>query len=213
MRRDILATTSVLLALVCAASFDPSGAEARDRKDKKAKSDSTAVQSTPAKQDSAAAKSTPPGTMTITEAKQILGITVAPAKDQTPQQQEQDEIACLRWGADQAGVKPGNDKDPKAAGQEAAAQVDSATKGVAVKGAAKGAAVGAIVGSFSGNAGSGAAWGAGGGAIAGIRAKNKASAKAQSQAEQKTKAENEAKREAVKKNMTACLEEKGYTVK
>ena len=221
MRHDAFAPTALFLAFVCAATLVSSRVEAKPKKNSKAKSDSTAVQEdtkkdSKAESDSTAAKadkSTPPGKMTIAEAKEILGITVSPAKDQTPQQQEQDEIACLRGGADQAGVKPGKDKDPKAAGDEAAAKADSATSGAAVKGAAKGAAVGAIMGSFSGNAGSGAAWGAGGGAIAGVRGRNKASKQAKAQAEQKAKAENDARKEAVRKSMTSCLEEKGYTVK
>ena len=128
--------------------------------------------------------------------------------------QEADELACLQWGAEQAGVtKDTKPKDAKAAGDAAAAQVDSAAKGAAVKGAAKGAAVGAIFGSISGNAGAGAGYGAAGGAVAGMRAKKKAGKQAQAQAEQKVSAENQAKLDAVKKGMTACLESKGYTVK
>ena len=152
-------------------------------------------------------------TMTMKEAKQKLGITVFPAKEQTPQQQEADELSCLQWGADQAGVTHGSQKDPKAAGNAAAAKVDSAAAGAAVKGAAKGAAVGAIIGSISGNAGEGAAYGAAGGAVAGRRAKKQATAQAQAEAEKKAAAENKAKLDAVKKGMALCLESKGYTVK
>ena len=151
--------------------------------------------------------------MTMKEAKQKLGIIVYPAKGQTAQQQEIDEYDCLVWGADQAGVTGKSMKEPKAAGQAAAAHVDTAATGAAVKGAAKGAAVGAIFGSISGNAGSGAAYGAAGGALAGRAAKREAKANAAAQAEQKAAAENKAKIDAVKKGMSVCLESKGYTVK
>jgi len=151
--------------------------------------------------------------MTMKEAKQKLGIVVFPAKGQTAQQQEKEEYDCLMWGADQAGVTSTSMKDPKAAGQAAAAHVDSAAAGAAVKGAAKGAAVGAVFGSISGNSGTGAAYGAAGGALAGRAAKKDAKAQAAAQAEQKTAAENKAKLDAVKKGMTVCLESKGYTVK
>jgi hypothetical protein len=151
--------------------------------------------------------------MTMKEAKQKLGMVVFPAKGQTAQQQEKDEYDCLVWGADQAGITGSSMKDPKAAGQAAAAHVDTAATGAAVKGAAKGAAVGAIFGSISGNSGTGAAYGAAGGALAGRAAKKEAKANAAAQAEQKTAAENKANVDAVKKGMTVCLESKGYTVK
>jgi hypothetical protein len=176
-----------------------------------ASSDSTATKSAPAS--TPAAPAAPAPQMTMKQAKEKLGIVVFPAKGQTAETQEAEELACLQWGAEQAGVLPNNAKDPKAEGQAAAAHVDSAAQGAAVKGAAKGAAVGAIIGSISGNAGEGAAYGAAGGAVAGRRAKKKATAQAQSQAEQKAAAENQAKLEAVKKGMSACLESKGYTVK
>ena len=151
--------------------------------------------------------------MTMKEVKQKLGMVVFPGKGQTAQQQDIDEFECLKWGADQAGVTGNSMKDPKAAGQAAAAHVDSAATGAAVKGAAKGAAVGAVFGSISGNAGTGAAYGAAGGALAGRKAKKDATANAAAQAEQKAAAENKAKMDAVKKGMTVCLESKGYTVK
>ena len=152
--------------------------------------------------------------MTMKEVKEKLGIVVFPAKGQDAATQEADELACLQWGAEQAGVtKDTKPKDAKAAGEAAEAHVDSVARGAAVKGAAKGAAAGAIVGSLWGEGGSGAAYGAAGGAIAGRRAKKQASKNAKAQAEQKVSAENQAKIDAVKKGMTACLEGKGYTVK
>jgi hypothetical protein len=151
--------------------------------------------------------------MTMKEAKQKLGIVVFPAKGQDAATQEADELACLQWSANEAGVTPADRKDPNAAAQAAGAKMDSAASGAAVKGAAKGAAAGAIIGSISGNAGEGAAYGAAGGAIAGRRAKKQATAQAQDQAAKKAEAENKAKLEAVKKGMAACLEAKGYTIK
>jgi len=153
------------------------------------------------------------GGMTMKEAKQKLGIIVYPAKGQTPQQQESEELACLQWAAEETGVLNQAPVDPKAAGQAAAAKTDSAAKGAAVKGAAKGAAAGAIIGSISGNAGEGAAYGAAGGALAGRSAKKKGTAQNAAAAEEKAKAENKAKKEKLKAAMGTCLEAKGYTVK
>jgi hypothetical protein len=152
--------------------------------------------------------------MTMKEVKQKLGMVVFPAKGQKPEQQDDDEYACLNWGAEQAGVKPTDQAaNKKAAGDAAAAKVDSAAAGVAVKGAAKGAAVGAMMGAVWGDAGEGAAVGAIGGAVAGRRAKKQAKANAKAQAEAQVDAQQKARIDAVKKGMTACLESKGYTVK
>lgn len=152
--------------------------------------------------------------MTMAEVKKKLGIVVFPAKNQDAKQQEADELECLQWGADQAGVHPG-DKGPdaKAAGDAAAAKVDSAATGAAVKGAAKGAAAGAIFGAITGDTGTGAAVGAAGGALAGRRAKKQAKANASAQAEAKVSADQQKKLDEVKKGMAACLESKGYSVK
>ena len=194
-------SAAALVVWMCAATVMPLAAHAA--------SDSTAKSTSKATSAPAPAQHE----MTMKEVKQKLGMVVFPAKGQTPQQQEADELACLQWGADQAGVHPGSAKDAKAAGQAAAAHVDSAATGAALKGAAKGAAAGAIIGSISGNAGAGAAYGAAGGAIVGRRAKKNATAEAQAQAEAKANAENQAKLDAVKKGMSVCLESKGYTVK
>lgn len=154
-----------------------------------------------------------PKPMTMKEVKQKLGMVVFPAKEQTPEKQETDEYDCLMWSADQAGINNSKPADPKAAGDAAAAHVDSVAAGAAVKGAAKGAAAGALIGSISGNSGSGAAYGAAAGAVAGRRAKKSAKADAAAQAEAQANAANQAKLDAVKKGMTACLESKGYTIK
>jgi hypothetical protein len=160
----------------------------------------------------AAAPATTP--MTMKEVKQKLGMIVYPAKGQAAAQQESDEYGCLVWAADQLGLKPGTPPpDAKAAGAAAAAKVDSATTGVAVKSAAKGAAAGAIIGSISGNAGAGAGYGAAAGAIGGRRAKKQAVASADAEAQKKVEAEQKAKMESLKKAMSACLEPKGYTIK
>jgi hypothetical protein len=152
--------------------------------------------------------------MTMKEAKQKLGIIVFPAKGQTPDQQDADERECLIWGADQLGINPNAPPvDAKAAGQQAKAKTDSATAGVAVKGAAKGAAIGAVFGSISGNAGAGAAYGATAGVLGGRKARKQAGKQADAAAQQKVAAERQAKIDALKKAMTACLEPKGYTVK
>ena len=152
--------------------------------------------------------------MTMKEAKQKLGIIVFPAKGQAPAQQEADELACLQWAADETGIGPGAPgTDPKAAGQKAAAQTNSATKGAAVAGAAKGAAVGSIFGSISGNAGRGAAYGAAGGALAGRKARKRAASQADAAAQMKAQADQQAKLDSIKKAMSLCLEARGYTIK
>jgi hypothetical protein len=167
-----------------------------------------------AKPDTSHAAAPAPTPLTMKEVKQKLGMIVYPAKGQTPEQQESDEYGCLVWAADQVGIKPGTPPpDPKAAGAAAAAKVDTATTGVAVKSAAKGAAAGAIIGSISGNAGSGAAYGAAIGGIAGRKAKKQAVASADAEAQKKVEAEQKAKMESLKKAMSACLEPKGYTIK
>src|SRR5215471_16707887 len=105
--------------VLCAAALMPVAARA-------AAADSSAV--TPK-----TIKAPPAGTvpMTMKEVKQKLGISVYPAKNQNAEQQDQDEYACLQWAADQAGVKPGQTgPDAKAAGNAAAAKVDSAATGV-----------------------------------------------------------------------------------
>jgi hypothetical protein len=152
--------------------------------------------------------------MTMKEVKQKLGIVVFPAKAQTPEVQEEEELACLQWGADEVGIQPNTPApDAKAAGDAAEAKTDSATKGVAVKGAAKGAAAGAIIGSISGDAGAGAAYGAAAGAVVGKRARKGASSQAEAEAQKKVEAEQTAKMDGLRKAMSTCLESKGYTVK
>ena len=167
---------------------------------------------TPAKD--APAEAAPAPEMTMKDVKQMLGIVVFPAKEQTPEVQEAEEIACLQWSADELGIKPNTPApDANSAGEAAAAKTDSVTKGAAVKGAAKGAAVGAIIGSISGDAGKGAAYGAAGGALVGRRARKGASTQAEAEAQKKVEAEQKAKMDGLRKAMTACLESKGYTVK
>lgn len=189
-----------LLAFAACAAFELPAAAAQ-------------TQTKPAEVAKLAEQAAPPP-MTMKQAKEKLGIIVFPAKGQTPEQQEADELACLQWGAEQAGVTANSKpKDGDAAAAAAAQKVDSAAAGAAVKGAAKGAAVGAIFGSISGNADQGAAYGAVGGALAGRSAKKQAKSQAAAQAKAKTDAENQAKLDQVKKGMTLCLESKGYTVK
>lgn len=200
MRIKLLCGILLLVALVPPAMLHAQGAPAADA------AKQTAPAPAPAQQ--------PAPEMTMKEVKQKLGIVVFPAKSQTPEQQEAEELACLQWGADQMGIVPGAPApDPKAAGQQAAAQTDSLARGAAVKGAAKGAAAGAIIGSISGNAAEGAAYGAAGGAVVGRRAKKGATAQADAAAQQQVQAEQKAKMDGLRKAMTACLESKDYTVK
>src|SRR5262249_29852627 len=77
-----------------------------------------------------------------------LGVYVFPAKNQTPDQQNQDEAACFAWAKEQTGIDP---TAPPAApapaqGQSAQAPPPNPSKGSGAKGAAGGAAAGAAIG-------------------------------------------------------------------
>ena len=137
---------------------------------------------------------------------------IFPAKGQTPEQQEQDQLAAYNWATQQTGWDP-----YKAAGQhvekaEATEAASAATRGAAVGGAARGALVGVTVGAIAGDAGEGAAIGAAAGGMgAGMRAR-----KTRKKLEAGT--ESSATDYQVKfvdwdKHFVAAMEGKGYTVK
>ena len=137
---------------------------------------------------------------------------VFPAQGQTPEQQEQDQLAAYNWATQQTGWDPyqaAGQHVQKVEGTEAASD---ATRGAAVGGAARGALVGVAVGAIAGDAGEGAAIGAAAGGMgAGMRAR---------QTRQKLEASTEsgAADYQVKfvdwdKHFVAAMEGKGYTVK
>jgi hypothetical protein len=154
-----------------------------------------------------------------------LGLHAFPAKEQTPAQQQQDEMACYNWAKQDSGF------DPVAAftAQQSTAPATTAapkapqTQGAGVKGAAGGAATGAAVGAIAGDAGKGAATGAAAGAIVSRRRAQRAEKQAAQQAQQQqqqqaqqqaqTKAQSQQKLDGFKKGFSACMEGKGYVVK
>src|SRR5262245_32188052 len=83
---------------------------------------------------------------------------IYPAKNQTPEQQDQDKYQCYQFGKSQTGF------DPMA--PPPTAQTTESKSG-AVRGAAGGALVGAAVGAVSGDTGKGAGYGAAAGATIG----------------------------------------------
>ena len=137
----------------------------------------------------------------------MLKVSVFPANNQTPQQQNEDSTYCYNWSKQQTGVDPANPTVPPKA------DTSKAGKGGAVKGAAKGAAGGAAVGAIAGDTGEGAAIGATAGAVKGVKGKKEAQAKAEAQATQQQQAAVNDQINAFKKAYTSCMEGKKYTVK
>ncbi len=135
-----------------------------------------------------------------------LGLTVFPAKSQTPDQQKKDESDCYVWAKGQTNY------DPAAPPPTPAAATVETQKGGAVKGAAKGAAGGAAVGAIAGDAGEGAAIGATAGAVKGRRQQKKSEAQATEKAKSDQAAAAAVPKDAYKKAFMTCLQGKGYTV-
>lgn len=136
-----------------------------------------------------------------------LGLHAFPAKDQTPQQRQSDEVACYSWAKQDSGF------DPIAAGSTAAASAYSAPPaGLGIRGAAAGAAGGAAIGAIAGDAGKGAAIGATAGNIRGRIVQRRAQIQAQQQAQAKSQTQK-AGLENFKRAFSACMEGKGYSVK
>ena len=137
---------------------------------------------------------------------------IFPAKDQTPEQQEQDQLAAYDWATEQTGWDPYRAAEQQEQKTEAAEQAGDATRGAAVGGAARGALVGVAVGAIAGDAGEGAAIGAtAGGMGAGMRARQ-----ARKRLETGThagEADYQTKFADWDKHFVAAMEGKGYTVK
>jgi len=136
-----------------------------------------------------------------------LGLYVFPAKEQTIEQQDADELACYKWAKEQTGVDPINPPEVQAA------EVDRSADGTAVRGAARGAAAGAAIGAIAGDAGQGAAIGAVAGGLRGRRAKVVGDEMEQQQNNAAAAAQTEELMANFNKAFSACMEGKGYTVK
>jgi hypothetical protein len=142
-----------------------------------------------------------------------IGMFVYPANDQSPEQQQADEAACMEWAEAQTGLtlQPGS-VDTQAAADAAQRQAADATQGAAVGGAARGAVAGVAIGAIAGDAGTGAAIGAVAGGIRGRRAKKQVEAEAAYAGAAQAEAQSEQAIETFKKAAGVCLQGRGYTV-
>ena len=137
---------------------------------------------------------------------QGLGIFVFPANGQSKEQQDADELACLRWAREQSGFDPLNPT------QVQAAQVNRGPDGTAVVGAARGAAAGAAIGAIAGDAGRGAAIGAVAGGLSGRRQKVVRDEVQQQQNNRAAAGAEQQLRQNFNRAFSACMSGKGYTV-
>lgn len=137
---------------------------------------------------------------------------IFPAQNQTPEQQEQDQLAAYTWATQQTGWDPYVAAGQQAEKTEAAEAAGDATRGAAVGGAARGALVGVAVGAIAGDAGEGAAIGAtAGGMGAGMRGRQMR--KRLDAGTQAGEAAYQEKFANWDKHFVAAMEGKGYTVK
>jgi len=152
-----------------------------------------------------------PTSSTVTLAQ--LGMFIYPADNQTPEQQQADETACMDWAEAQTGLvlQPGS-VDTQAAGQAAQQQAADDTQGAAVAGAARGALAGVAIGAIAGDAGTGAAIGATAGAIGGRRAKKSYEAQAGAAGAQQAQEQSDEAIATFTRAAGVCLEGRGYTV-
>jgi len=161
----------------------------------------------------------PPGTQVARSSaspSSQLGVYVFPAKGQSGEQEQLDQLHCYDWARNQTHL------DPLAQPASPPVVVGSPpppNPPPTGHTAARGAAGGALVGAIAGNAGAGAAIGAGAGAIRGSR-QNQAAQEQQaahqqavSDAQQQAADQAAAQRHQFNKAFGACLDGKGYTVK
>lgn len=155
-----------------------------------------------------------------------LGLHAFPAKGQSREQQQTDELACYSWAKQDAAFDPLaalTAAAQPASAKPGAAPASNAPQGAGVKGAARGAAAGAAVGAIAGDAGQGAAIGAAGGGLRGRMAQKRAQAEAQQKAQQQAQQQSQQQAQAkvqtqaglddFKRAYSACMDAKGYSVK
>ena len=144
-----------------------------------------------------------------------LGVYVFPARSQSGEQQQLDQLRCYDWAKGQTHV------DPLANATSPTVVVTGPPPPSAPPvghSAARGAAGGAIFGAIAGNAGAGAAIGGAVGAVRGSRQQQAAEEQraahdqAVADAVQQANARAAARREEFNKAFAACLTGKGYTV-
>lgn len=157
----------------------------------------------------------PAGTPTPDVIHKKLAAFVYPANNQTPDQQQYDEMDCYNWAKSQTSIDP---LGPATAVQQVEKGANEA-QGSRVRGAARGAAGGALVGAITGDAGKGAAIGATLGTMRGGRAVRQGKAQAeqdyqqaQAQAQQQAAATDRQKIATFKKAFSVCVQGRGYSV-
>jgi len=156
-----------------------------------------------------------------------LGLHAFPAKNQTAEQQQTDEISCYRWAKQDTGFDPvaalTAAQSAKGSTPAPASSPSGPSPAAGAQGAARGAATGAAIGAIAGDAGKGAAIGAAGGGIRGKMAQRRAQAEAQQKAQQQSqqqaqqqaqaKAQTQSSMDDFRKAYSACMDAKGYSVK
>jgi hypothetical protein len=137
---------------------------------------------------------------------------IFPAQDQSPDQQQQDQLDAYNWATKETGWDP---YQAYAVLQEqgyVAQETADSTRGAAVGGAARGALVGVAIGAIAGDAGQGAAIGAAaGGLTSGMRGRR--TRKKASSAAEEAKEAFQHQFAIWDSYFVAAMEGKGYTVK
>jgi|KBSSwiStaDraftv2_1062776.scaffolds.fasta_scaffold61429_4 hypothetical protein len=141
----------------------------------------------------------------IASTTQAQGLTFAPSKGQSAEQQAKDGAECQAVAVQQSGFDP-------ARAQAAATPSQPAAGGERARGAARGAAVGAAAGAIGGDAGKGAAAGAAAGTVAGGSKKRQAGREQEAQAQQQQAAAAQGQG-AFDKALITCMQGRGYLMK
>ena len=132
------------------------------------------------------------------------GLFIFPNNAQDQNQQDQDEMQCMRAARDRSGF------DPMATPTATSARPQ--TEGGLVRGAARGAVLGAAVGSVTGDTGRGARTGAAGGGVFGGMRRADSNLQQQQWANQESSHYRD-NRNSWNRAFTACMESRGYTVR
>jgi hypothetical protein len=157
----------------------------------------------------------PPGTPTPDVIHKKLTAFVYAANQQSPDQQQYDEMDCYNWAKSQTSIDPMGPPTPV----EQVEKGENEAKGSRLKGAGRGALGGAVVGGIAGDAGKGAAIGATVGTMRGGRQVRQGKAQAeqdyqqaQTQAQQQAAATDKQKVSTFKKAFSVCVQGRGYSV-
>ena len=157
----------------------------------------------------------PPGTPAPDVIHKKLNAFVYAANQQSPDQQQYDEMDCYNWAKSQTSIDPMGPPTPV----QQVEKGENEAKGSRVRGAGRGALGGAVIGGIAGDAGKGAAIGATVGTMRGGRQvrQGKAAAEqdyqqAQAEAQQQAAATDKQKISTFKKAFSVCVQGRGYSV-